>query len=376
MIDHITGRCSFKSLAIITLANDCSTQVYRRWSRAENDELMAFSGILENQIAELKAQEDDNSEKALEVVNTDESRNLGKELLVWARLEPGKLSPAAGLINEEASRVTTEITHSQEPEFDIMAIRSVSWLMTKRRKTAGSFLLAMDLRIIKIRSFFWNTMSVTVSTEEMPWYIIGDLNEVINDYKKHGGRSINKKGFLNTFIQKVAAIDLGFNGSRFTWSNNQSGGNWIREFLDIACVNREWLSLFPNALVTNLLLESSDHNLILLMLAEKAEVGIRPFMYIKAWSIGKSCIGVVRRAWNRDIIGGMEAHRTVKRLANTVRELKRWNRTHFGIAHERIKSLENQLAALQDEDSDDLSKEGLVKVEIQEQRRRLKSIQR
>ncbi|KAF3438510.1 hypothetical protein FNV43_RR21272 [Rhamnella rubrinervis] len=92
--------------------------------------------------------------------------------------------------------------------------------------------------ILRDKSIFWNAIATTISLEDLPWCIIGDLNEITNDADKIGGRMLHRKGFLNSFVQESAAIDLGFKGSRYTWCNNQAGRSRIRERLDRAYVNK------------------------------------------------------------------------------------------------------------------------------------------
>ena len=83
--------------------------------------------------------------------------------------------------------------------------------------------------------------------------------------KKFGGNNVaGKKLFLRDFMQEVGAIDLGFIGRRFTWSNNQSGGSLIKEWLDRALASNSWVQNYHEASVTYLAAEVSDHSPILL----------------------------------------------------------------------------------------------------------------
>lgn len=53
--------------------------------------------------------------------------------------------------------------------------------------------------------------------------------------------------------------DLGFKGSKFTWSNKQDSGSFVKERLDRALATPEWCGRFPNSLVEVLPVTTSDH---------------------------------------------------------------------------------------------------------------------
>lgn len=59
-------------------------------------------------------------------------------------------------------------------------------------------------------------------------------------------------------------MDLGFIGPQFTWDNMRMGQANIKERLDRALYNQEWLSLFPDTGVWHLLRTRSDHVSLLL----------------------------------------------------------------------------------------------------------------
>lgn len=43
--------------------------------------------------------------------------------------------------------------------------------------------------------------------------MLGDFNELLNPGEKSGGKSSDRRRFLNEFIQSVEAFDLGFVGN-------------------------------------------------------------------------------------------------------------------------------------------------------------------
>lgn len=47
----------------------------------------------------------------------------------------------------------------------------------------------------------------------------GDFNETLWSFEKSGGQlyPLNRPRYLHDFMEKVELVDLGYNGSRFTW---------------------------------------------------------------------------------------------------------------------------------------------------------------
>lgn len=71
---------------------------------------------------------------------------------------------------------------------------------------------------------FWNQLGAILENFKLSRLILGDLNEVMNEDEKLGGRPLwRKKLYLKPVMQSIEAIDLGFKGKRFTWENNQEG---------------------------------------------------------------------------------------------------------------------------------------------------------
>ena len=73
------------------------------------------------------------------------------------------------------------------------------------------------LALFEGKKSFWEGMESVVNSLVEPWILFGDLNEVVTESEKWGGRSIwNRQLFLKKFIQQVGGIDLGYSGSNFT----------------------------------------------------------------------------------------------------------------------------------------------------------------
>lgn len=111
------------------------------------------------------------------------------------------------------------------------------------------------------RRILWDNLAVVAEHHNMPWLILGDFNEVLSSEDKEGGNQINQSRVKEYWdcMSTCNLMDLGYRGSRFTWSNLRGGGHLIRERLDRAWCNPSWQSLFPDCFVKHLPRTHSDH---------------------------------------------------------------------------------------------------------------------
>lgn len=103
---------------------------------------------------------------------------------------------------------------------------------------------------------------------KLPWLIGGNFNEIVKSSEKYGGLEINNRR-SDKFIQCLNycnLVDLGYTGSRFTWSNNRQLSHCILERLDRCLTNYDWLNQFPEASVQHLPRTHSGHSPLLLNL--------------------------------------------------------------------------------------------------------------
>jgi hypothetical protein len=71
------------------------------------------------------------------------------------------------------------------------------------------------------------------------WLCIGDFNEIIDQIEKWGGvfRSENQMMQFQLTLEECELSDLGYRGSKFTWTNRRHDGDFIKERLDRAVAN-------------------------------------------------------------------------------------------------------------------------------------------
>lgn len=152
--------------------------------------------------------------------------------------------------------------------------------------------------------------------------------------------------------------------------NGQDGLALIRQRLDRAIANHQWLDLFPKEKVDHITAESLYHCPFVLSLYEVTQQLNRLFHFIEAWTSDKSSFEVVEAVWK----DGMHWLQLRIILFNTLKPLKTWNRENFGFAQIKIKELEEKLNAAQSDPIGRSSEEIQIKGKLQIHRARKESI--
>ena len=199
------------------------------------------------------------------------------------------------------------------------------------------------------RARFWKCLEELVSAFAGPWLVMGDFNYVDSNLDKRGGRYLGEastRSFSN-FVHATGAIDLGFIGSRFTWSNKREGLANIKERLDKAVCNQEWQCLFPKAGVKHVVAPASDHAPIILDTLMDQLVRARPFRFEAMWTRDDSSFGIVEKAWQGMVVGS-HCFKLARKIQQTRFNLQDWNRNQFGFAKTKIREIEARIKEVQD----------------------------
>ena len=119
-------------------------------------------------------------------------------------------------------------------------------------------------------------------------------------------------------------VDLGFSGSRYTWTNKQGISGLIQECIDRFFVTPDWWHLYPEAQVAYLTRRHSDHCLVILESNPRRLMQRpRPFVFQNFWLSDTSFPGVVSSSWQ----AGSSLTEVVENFA---KKATTWNKTHFG----------------------------------------------
>lgn len=173
---------------------------------------------------------------------------------------------------------------------------------------------------------FWDELRQLEQDSGQPWVRIGDYNDLLEQSEKKGARQVRASNFrgLRHFISTMEFIDLGYSGSKFTWSNKRPGLANIKERIDRGIANVPWRMTFPDAEVQYYQYVPSDHHLIILNSSGNETSVPKSFKFEIFWIREDSCFDVVAKALVVKVDGDADLI-LLKKIRATRFALRRWN---------------------------------------------------
>ncbi|KAJ8432652.1 hypothetical protein Cgig2_011818 [Carnegiea gigantea] len=127
------------------------------------------------------------------------------------------------------------------------------------------------------------------------------------------------------------------------WVDDKHNGVVVEERLDRYCANINWSLYFPNAHVTHIDYDISDH-LPMLLKCNPSSNGpshrTRRFHLENMWFTDPSCKEIVASAWSL-VLQSDPVDNLLVRIANCSRELTTWNHRTFSYVGNEIKKLKH-----------------------------------
>lgn len=146
-------------------------------------------------------------------------------------------------------------------------------------------------------------------------------------------------------IDECGFMDLGFEGSKYTWSKHFENGVSIWERLDWCLVNNSWFMKFGGSKVYHLSCTSLSHIPIFISL-----LGLSPLIWKKIkfrfeliWLSNSSCKEVVVSTWCSGSDVGLEGD-ILSKVENCGKELGQWEKNVFGNVRLELNRLKKTLA--------------------------------
>ncbi|XP_074352129.1 uncharacterized protein LOC141691294 [Apium graveolens] len=148
----------------------------------------------------------------------------------------------------------------------------------------------------------WDLIRNISSTNSIPWCVVGDMNNILHQSEKKGGRRYPSwllQGFREV-LDDCNLMDMEMQEYRYTWERGRGTNDWIKIRLDRALVSRTWLDTFQNAKLSNLEVTISDHTPILLEPdIPKQRVNSKRFKFENAWLRDPMCKNIAAESWER-----------------------------------------------------------------------------
>ncbi|KAF7152387.1 hypothetical protein RHSIM_Rhsim01G0140300 [Rhododendron simsii] len=199
------------------------------------------------------------------------------------------------------------------------------------------------------RDQVWENLRGIWRSEILPWFGIGDFNEILSTEDKMGENSPNPARHISFHGMLLACglIDLGFKGPKFTWRNNRRNGDLIMERIDMAFANAKWSELHSQAMVFVDAGIGSDHNPLILNTSFPLQKVGKLFRFESFCTTEESCKPIIEEAWAMDY-EGTKMVKVCKKQRGCKEKMKVWHRQTFGDIRLQIATLKDQLVEIQE----------------------------
>ncbi|KAB5524821.1 hypothetical protein DKX38_022570 [Salix brachista] len=171
----------------------------------------------------------------------------------------------------------------------------------------------------------------------------GRFNDISCASEKCGGNFDFEGSAFVDWIDRNHLIDIGFSRSKFTWCNKRNAEGIIWKQIDRGLSNSTWRLLFPEAHLSHLPKNNSDHFPIMIHLDSNHSVNIDciPFHFQAMWLSHLDFAMVIRDFWNSC------TNHVVQKTVNLVSPLIHWNKTVFCCIFQRKRSILARLVGIQ-----------------------------
>ncbi|KAB2625965.1 hypothetical protein D8674_017625 [Pyrus ussuriensis x Pyrus communis] len=182
---------------------------------------------------------------------------------------------------------------------------------------------------------FWGWMKDWFKPTNILWLCGGDFNEILWDYEKSGGTSLNynRPRYLEEFLNGTELMDMDFNGPCFTWRGMRNG-HLVEERLDRGLANRKWQDCWPNTMVIHETVIGSDHCPLIIQHQPRVKKSKKIFRFEAYWAKEERCKEIVDR-YGR------------KKMDDCREQLNKWSQQEFKSRGRVLDGLLNRLGALQ-----------------------------
>ncbi|XP_074375401.1 uncharacterized protein LOC141717203 [Apium graveolens] len=205
----------------------------------------------------------------------------------------------------------------------------------------------------RLRRNTWNLLRLLSQQSNLPWCVIGDLNNILSHEDKRGGRRYPEwlvQGFSETIID-CNLIDMDLMGYSFTWVKSKGTSDWVELRLNRALVTQQWLDIHKETTLFNMEVSTSDHTPIFLAINKCIiNTNVRRFRFENAWLREPMCNDIVLNYWDSN-----KNSEYSQKLLACQSQLEVWGKEITGNFTQRIRDCKHRMKHLkQRRDSDSL----------------------
>ncbi|KAL8168069.1 hypothetical protein V2J09_009568 [Rumex salicifolius] len=173
------------------------------------------------------------------------------------------------------------------------------------------------------RQPFWRDLDQVIGSIIEPLFIEGDFNGILSIDERRGGSCAlsSNTNIFTDLVSRHDLIDLGFSGSRFTWSRGNEGNPVVDKRLDRVFINNIGRLKWESAVVRHLPTICFDHNPLYLSLTPFMinDRSRRPFCFKAMWISHPTFMSIVSNSWATN-------PKTSVALSKLRDDLRKWNR--------------------------------------------------
>ncbi|KAK8952445.1 hypothetical protein KSP39_PZI004212 [Platanthera zijinensis] len=195
----------------------------------------------------------------------------------------------------------------------------------------------------------WSLLRSLRLDSPLPWVCGGDFNEILvqSELDSRTRRPDRQLADFRAALLHCGLSDLGFSGSKFTWTNRRAFPATVRARLDRFCASTTWKADYPTASVCYLQTLYSDHLPVLLSLRGQSPTyhRRRPLRYEAWWDRFQEIGAFISKAWGgiSDSVPHLSWGRAVR---DCLSSLSGWSWQRFGRIPLQIKRLERDILLL------------------------------
>jgi hypothetical protein len=189
----------------------------------------------------------------------------------------------------------------------------------------------------------WDRIRSIHQNNSLPWVVMGDLNEILFDQEKEGGR-VRPSRYMQDFhnvLDDCELYDLGYVGDLFTWHR----GN-MRSRLDRALGNTNWSQMHSDAAIVHLEYNHSDHRPLMLdteyYTAPNSHHQVKSDKFEAKWFREDNFAEIVKEQWEA-AAGSADPVDVLTRLKAMHAGLHAWDQRVLRGPKKRLRSAQREL---------------------------------